>query len=204
MKHFLLSIVVALAICATAFGDEAKKNSVALVRAGDMDEALVRRAQEWAQQNTAISVTLLDAQPAGKGPLNDQGHELAKLLGPDDIGLVALVSADEDVKDAMVLLQDAPVVVVNVNALKEGVSGDDMLARRVEREVMRGIGLIMGLEQCPDPFCVMTVCPSIPDLDQMGRNFCPPCLSRIQTKARASGIEINLDSGFNMIGSGPE
>jgi len=202
-KFAVMLVCLLVAGLSTGWCDEAKKKPVALVAVGDVDDAIVKDVQSWAEANLAVPVPLLEKQPAVKGLLDEQAREVAKLIGPDDLGLVALVwPADEDVKNHGVIIKEDRVVVVNVRAMKEGAADDTQWTWRVERQALRGIAMLLDLQPCPDPFCTLTQYSTIEDLDKVGRNFCPPCLLKIQERVTAGGIELIPGNPYNMMGTG--
>jgi predicted Zn-dependent protease len=75
---------------------------------------------------------------------------------------------------------------------------DETYARRLERQVIRGICLLMGLDYSPNPESAMTWYSSLEELDQIGRNLDPPWLIRLQERARELGIPLDPESPYNM------
>ncbi len=70
-------------------------------------------------------------------------------------------------------------VVVSVGALS--VAGKDQAEqwiRRVEKESMEGLGLMLGMKPCPLFTCVLCASPAMDDLDIKGRGMCPPCMGK--------------------------
>lgn len=203
MKKFsLMAVFLVVASLSTGWCDEARKNPVALVAVGEVDDAIVKDVQSWAEANLAIPVPLLEKQQAVSGLLDEQARALAKLVGPGDLGLVALVWPVDDVKNHGVIIKEDRVVVVNVRAMKEGAADDKMWTWRVERQALRGIAMLLDLQPCPDPFCTLTTYSNLAELDNVGRNFCPPCLLKIQERVTAGGIELLPGNPYNMMGTG--
>ena len=203
MKKFVVTLVCLLmAGLSIGWCEDATKKPVALVAVGDVDDALVKDVQSWAEANLALPVPVLEKQTAVKGLLDEQARAVAKLIGPDDLGLVALVWPVDDVKNHGVIIKEDRVVVVNVRAMKEGAADDKMWTWRVERQALRGIGMLLDLQPCPDPFCTLTTYGTLEDLDKVGRNFCPPCLLKIQERVTAGGIELLPGNPYNMMGTG--
>jgi len=58
----------------------------------------------------------------------------------------------------------------------KGTSANDKLfAVRVTKESMRAVGLLWGMPACPYPRCCLAEAKNHGDLDEKGRDFCPPC-----------------------------
>jgi predicted Zn-dependent protease len=77
---------------------------------------------------------------------------------------------------------------INVSRLKAGDVPAEQLALRVQRQVVRSLGFLFGVGYCLDPRCVHRPCPTVSDLDKMGRNFSPPCLSAWLDQAVLRGL----------------
>lgn len=68
---------------------------------------------------------------------------------------------------------------VNVSALKpDGEDVTEQWARRVEREAMYVVGRLLGTQPCPFPQCAMMEHQTDFELDNKGRNICPPCMQK--------------------------
>ena len=61
----------------------------------------------------------------------------------------------------------------------------------VNKEAMRGIGLMLGMEPCPFPRCALHAADSLQDLRNKGQNYCPPC----QMKSEEALQRHNLERG---------
>lgn len=75
---------------------------------------------------------------------------------------------------------------VNIDALRGQVSAD-VFRRRVERQGMIAAARIMEMGACPNPRCVLRAYETLPQLDEMGLNFCPPCGDRFRGAAEERG-----------------
>jgi hypothetical protein len=91
------------------------------------------------------------------------------------------------------------VAVVNLNALMTEGTDQEVVERRIERQVIRGICLNMGLEPNPNPHSAMFNYSTMDELDAIGRNLDPPWLMRLQEKAMASGIPVDRNNPFNLV-----
>ena len=199
MKRAVLFATAFMALATAGWCEESAKKPVALVAMGDVDDAVVKDAQAWAESNLALPVPLLEKLPAGKGLLDAQGREAAKVLHEGDLGLVVMVWPEDDIPEQGVVLPEDRVVVVNMRSIKANAADETQYHWRAERLVMRGIALIAGLDSCPDPHCVFGFYDSRIELDSLGRNFCPPCLQKVQLKYRDAGIEANAENPFNIL-----
>ena len=171
-------------------------NPVVLARVGDLDDALMDRLKSWAETSLAVPVPLAESLTVTSDKLADVVPAAAAQLGPDDVGMVvlnALASADEP---NGIFRPDERVVVINVTDMREG-ADENILAWRLERQVIRGICVLMGMEWSPNPESAMAQYQSLEELDRMGRNLDPPWLLKFQERANALGIPLDPDSPIN-------
>lgn len=168
----------------------AAEKAIALVTAGAVDGALVARVKGFAETNLQVPVRLLAAQEATAETLDQEGQVLAKQMGPDDVCLVALVAPAAEAKAHGVMLPEQRVAVVNMTVLKPAGDDAETYGRRVEKEVMQGVGMLLGMPQCPNPQCAMSPYSTGEELDAKGRNFCPPCLDAFAKSAASKGLVI--------------
>ncbi len=176
--------------------DVATHNPVVLTRVGELDAALMDRLKKWAETSLAVPVPLAESLTVTSDKLADVVPAAAAQLGPDDVGMVVLntlASADEP---NGIFRPDERVVVINVTDMREG-ADENILAWRLERQVIRGICVLMGLEWSPNPESAMAQYQSLEELDRMGRNLDPPWLLKFQERANALGIPLDPDSPVN-------
>jgi hypothetical protein len=195
----VLALVSSLGVRAEeAAAPVAAAKEIAFVRVGDVDEALFGKIVEFVQMNSAIPVRVLPAAPAAGGALDEEARAAAKLIGDDVVGLVAMIAPADPVGTHGVFLPDIRVAVVNVPALKPEDNDAEKHSRRLEREAMQSLGMLLGVPSCPNPQCAMWPYQTDEDLDMKGRNYCPPCLEKIQKAAKEKGLTLNYESPFAM------
>jgi hypothetical protein len=173
-------------------------NPVALVKAGDLDDALLKRLRDWAQNEMALSVPLAESLDVSAATLDQVADEAAKRVGESDLGYVVLFVSTNPVPHHGVYRPDQKVVVVNVNLMREG-ADDEKFARRLERQVIRGIGVLLGLEWSPNPTSAMASYTTLEELDQIGRNLDPPWQLKMQQRARELGLQVDPDNAYYML-----
>ena len=74
-----------------------------------------------------------------------------------------------------------------------------MLARRLERQVIRAICTLLGLEQSPNPQSAYSPYETLEQLDMIGRNLDPPWQKKMQERARELGLAIDADNPYFML-----
>lgn len=191
------SIRVLLCVLCLATVAPAAERSISLVTVGAVDPAMAERVRAFAQENLALPVRLLaprEAAPAAT--LNDIGAAAGAAMGEGDVCLVVLAWPLEDFPNHGILMPEANTAVVNARALKPEGDDAERYGRRLEREVMMSIGLLLGLEACPNPECALWLYSNDEELDAKGRNYCPPCLARVQALGQEKGLALVTDSPF--------
>ncbi|MBP7830607.1 MAG: hypothetical protein KA248_11885 [Kiritimatiellae bacterium] len=179
--------------------------TISLLAVGDLDPAMAERVRAFAQENLALPVRLLEpreAKPAAS--LHEIGEAAAQSIGEEDACLVVLAVPLEELPNHGTQLPGQRTAVVNARLLKPEGGDEEQYGRRLEREVMMSIGLLLGLETCPNPQCAMWLYANNEELDMKGRNYCPPCLDRAQKLAVEKGLPIVTESPFAPAPAEPE
>ncbi|OYT46144.1 MAG: archemetzincin [Desulfurococcales archaeon ex4484_42] len=73
--------------------------------------------------------------------------------------------------------------------LPPSTEGERILKERVRKEVIHEIGHLLGLNHCPNIYCVMHFSNSIMDTDRKSWKYCSSCAQRI----KSSGITLDND-----------
>lgn len=171
-------------------------NPVLLTKVGDLPAGLMDHLKAWAEESLVIPVPLGESLNSDSDQMEAVVPLAAKLLQADDAGVVVLhANATPDQPNGIYRPQER-VVVINVTDMREG-ADDAKLAARLERQVIRGICVLMGLEWSPNPESAMAQYGSLEELDRMGRNLDPPWLLKFQERARELGIPLDPDSPMN-------
>ncbi len=200
MKCVVLMVVALMALTARGVEEPPQPPApVSLAVAGDLDAALVERVRMWAAVQLALPVPLdsplsLDGAPTS---LDEVARAAAARLSPESLGVVVLFAGEQPVAHHGIYNPELRVAVVNVRLMAEG-ADEETFARRLERQVIRGICSLMGLELSPNPESAMAAYSSMEELDQIARNLDPPWLIRLQERALELGIPLDPDSPYNM------
>lgn len=197
MKHHIL---VALLLASTPLRSEEPpaKNPVMLAKAGDIDQALVDRLKQWVESELAIPLPIAESLSAENYSLESVAEAAASRLGPDDAGIVILDTLADTSEPNGIYHPEKRVVVINVADMREG-ADEEVFARRLERQVVRGVCVLLGLEWSPNPESAMAVYSNLAELDQIGRNLDPPWLLKLQRRAHELGIPLDAENQNNLI-----
>ncbi|MBN1268959.1 MAG: hypothetical protein JXB04_05185 [Kiritimatiellae bacterium] len=160
---------------------------IGLVRVGALDDAMLERVRSFVENKLMIRTRVLDSRDPSGGTLNDEGAALADLAGPGVLCLVALISPEQAADAHGILLPELNIGVVNVPVLKPADDDQERFGRRLERQAMRAIGLLLGMELCPNPYCALRSYRDAAEMDATSRDMCPPCTARAQAAAVAKG-----------------
>jgi hypothetical protein len=195
----LLSAILLISTCAFAADEAAPAQppagkSISLVAVGPVDSTLMDRVVAFARENTALNIRVLPAMDVTGDTLDAVAVEAGKAMSADDAALVVLADPSADITPHGVILPEQRVAVVNVKSLKPANGDAETFDRRVEREVMQSIGMLMGAPPCPNPQCAMWQYSTDEELDNKGRNYCPPCMGVVQKAAEGKGVGMDLSS----------
>ena len=177
----------------------ATMNAPAVTAVGPVDQALMDRAVRWTRDNLAVDVPVRVTTAPETITLNSAATALSEQVGERDAGLVALVWTDEPEPVHGFMWPDARVVIVNVRVLMADGADEETIARRIERQVIRGVAMLYGLEASPNPLSAMWNYTTLEQLDAIGRNLDPPWLRKLQQQAEAWGVAIDTNSSFFLL-----
>lgn len=200
-KWLCLLLVLSLATFAAEAEDHPTQephNPVALAKAGPVSDAIMERVQKWGESQLAIPVPVAEPLETSGTSFDAVARDAAKNLKPEDLGYVVLLLSEKPLPNHGVYNPELRVVIVNVNLMEEG-ADEETFGRRMERQVIRGIGTLMGLELSPNPESAMSAYSSMEELDRIGRNLDPPWLLRLQERARELGIPLDPENPFNLL-----
>ncbi len=197
-----IRILTGFLLCATVTGagelSAPARNPVTLSKVGEIDAALVDRLKQWAESQLALPLPLAETLSPSNTTLEGVAIAAAELMQPEDAGMVVLhASASLDEPNG-IFRPDLRVVVINVPDMREG-ADDETFARRLERQVIRGVGVLLGLEWSPNPESAMAPYGTLEELDRIGRNLDPPWLLKLQEKAVFLGLPLDPDNPFNLL-----
>jgi len=173
---------------------------VALIAFGDVDEALVTRAQAWAEHNLAMKVPVLSAQPGLQlGTFDEVAQNAEAIMESNRLGLVVIWRPSSDINNHGASFPEKRIAIANLNPMFTEDTESEVIERRVERQVIRGICHVMGLEPSPNPLSAMFSYSNLQELDAIGRNLDLPWLQKLQERVTEKGIQLDPESAYNVI-----
>ena len=180
-------------------GAEQTSRVIVVTSAGPVDAALVAHLASWAKSNLALPVEMKAPLAAAVTNIDQACATAVQPRAAREVLQVVLFQTEEESIAHGVLRPEQGVALVNVGAMRADQPPADKLQARMERQVIRAICLLMGLESSPNPFSAMTTYRSMEELDAIGRNLDPPWLVKLQHAAEAKGLAVNRDNPFCMI-----
>ena len=197
LKCSLGLAVLALLSCRAA--EPAATNApakIAIVAIGDVRAKLAEHARDWAEHNLALRVDLLPAQKLRGKTLDAIAAQAVKAGGANRAHVVAIAMPPQDVTSHGMRTADKRAAVVNLRPMLDDKPDEKIVERRIERQTLRAIALMLDVETCVNPQCALSRYQDLKQLDQSGRNLCPPCLQKVQRHAEAEHLDANTKSPF--------
>ena len=199
----LIILACSAGMCACGIGkneDSSVVRTITIVPVGNLPADLVPRVQSFVDRYYNTETRLVRGISSSHANLKELAGIVAKSTKRCDTFVLILAasvtSAEGDPLHAVRRIADNTAL-VDVVSLKpetpQAGSDPERHFRRVEKETMRALGELIGLEQCPNPRCCMSAQNTEQELDEKGRNLCPPCLLRSREILRKAGIAITSE-----------
>ena len=192
MKSTLSFLAAALLLLAAASPAQAWMDTspnevpgapIRIVAADTLPDGLADFLRDYVQKNAKVGVDLVVAPVDAEKPLDEAARAAALTADSSDgaekavATIVVAKSADERRVSAR---PDEAFAVLNTSRLGGDSLALDLLEGRAGQEVLRELAILLGVEPCPFPLCVLTGYSDPAELDEMSDNYCPPCFERIR------------------------
>ena len=182
-------------------GAEQKYSTISLLTVGNVDSALRDRVVSYVKEQYGVAPGIREPINKAPGTLEALKQVLVKHVQPEDACLLALCDIPAIEHEGMVFKEER-CGAINVSALTPGkdvLDRDEVLGRRVEKESLRAVALMVGMPPCPFPRCALKAHGNDQELDFKSRNPCPPCLEKIRVRLQKMGLvhEAAAGSGMN-------
>lgn len=198
LTHLVLALALVGGFAGVGFADESAAGpAIVIVPVGEPDAGMMERVVAFCRDNTALPVGLRAMPEVEGSALDEIGRNVSEAIPGDNI-IVVVVWKDIGVDNHGVFLPDSRVSVVNVKPIRPASGDTEVFGRRLERQTMQGVGMLLGMPACPNPQCVLWVYSGMDELDAKGRNFCPPCLDQVQKKGAERGMKLDAENPLIM------
>ncbi|MFC1452785.1 hypothetical protein ACFLSJ_05510 [Verrucomicrobiota bacterium] len=172
--------------------------ALAMASAGEVDEALFERVFAFVNDNFWSPLRIKDLDPPGTNSVEWVLERASALVDTNDVCILVLVDRPAGFPDLKERVhREKRAAVLNVGALRpaapDAEDDPEMYGRRVEKEAMRVMGELLGLDNCNMPRCALHVAPNAAELDKKGRNLCPPCQTEALRLLRKKGVYVYFD-----------
>ena len=181
---FALVVVVFSAISGPAFGEvsDGDITNIALVSVGKVDLALQKRVQKYLAAQYLVKVSVANAVEAGDGGLKMIKQALAGRLVHENATCILALGNLPWLEDQSMVSKDQRFAIVNLDKLAVTETKDkdavETFARRVEKESLRAVASMAGMQPCQFPRCALYPHKDDAQLDFKSRNPCPPCMQK--------------------------
>jgi predicted Zn-dependent protease len=190
MRNVCASVLLSLLCVGMACGDVANGKRIILETAGAVDAKWVERVVSFARENTGLDIQAMKPVEGEFASLNDVANAASAQLGEQDAFAVVLAGINTEEPAHGICLNDQRVAVINVTVLLADGPDEEQAGRRIERQVMQAVCMLIGMSACPNPQCVLWPYSTMEDLDAKGRNLCPPCYDQLRKKAASQGLSL--------------
>ena len=168
---------------------------IGLVNVGGFDEPLFGQiADHIAKQLLTTPKVLAPRDLVGADTIIAESSNLSTLVTGDVACVIGIAMLPDSIKQHGAVDPESRTAIVNANGLKPLVYDEEHFGRRLEKEVIRCAGILMGMKPCPNPRCALHQYRNEKGLDAKGRNFCPPCASRFRKIQAESNLNRRTQS----------
>ena len=151
---------------------------IGLVNIGGFDEPLFGRiADHIAKQLLTTPKVLAPQDLVGADTIEAESSNLSALVTGDVACVIGIAILPDSFSSHGAADPRLRTAIIHANGLKPAVYNEEQFGRRLEKEVVRCAGILMGMNPCPNPRCALHHYRNERGLDAKGRNFCPPCAS---------------------------
>ena len=191
-KLCLLVFAATAILPALALSEEQKSaTSIALLSFKNVESAVVERIAEHLEKSLQISVRTVKSEDALAGK-KKRNKQISVLLQKNDAAVLVLATEGGTKKKFVVSMESLNAAILDVSRLfadvPSGTDGDAVRVRRVEKEAVRIVSRLLGMKDCPMLRCALYLPQNSKELDQKGRNLCPPCQQKLANLLKKKGI----------------
>ncbi len=160
---------------------------VRLVASPGLPDGLADAVRDYVERNARLGVALLSAPIDPAAPLDQAGRDALARCGAPHAALATLLLVPSDDPHRGSCWPAESFAVLNVSRMGGLHLDRAILEKRTSQEALRALAVLLGIEPCPFPLCVLTAFSDPAELDEMSDNYCPPCFDRIRHAAIQKG-----------------
>lgn len=160
---------------------------IRLIASPDLPDGLAESVRAYIEKNARLGVALLSSPIDPALPLDQAGRDALARCGGTDGAIVTLLLVPSDDEHRGSCWPAEAFGVINVSRMGGARLDRSILEKRTSQESLRVIAILLGIEPCPFPLCVLTAFSDPAELDEMSDNYCPPCFDRIRYTAIQKG-----------------
>jgi hypothetical protein len=166
---------------------------IAVIQVGELDPEVLARIADFLSKQYMSPVSIKDPLPVDLASDKHLPPKLAMLLSSNDVCLLALVQAADDISAEGAALRQLKLAIVNTTALKpnpmDSPEATERYVRRIEKESIAMIALCLDLPTCILPRCALLRHQTEEQLDSKARNLCPPCRRKALDALKRMGVK---------------
>jgi hypothetical protein len=197
MKMIPVIVLVGFIGLATTGLSGEDENVIALFSSCDIQPENAETVASQIERYTGAPVRIVPCLKSDEFDLKAFAQQVQKGLAPGDRVSLALFSMGTNETDHTVLTVKngpQPFAMIDVRTLlrdnPKGELRDKTISRRMQKESLRALSLLLRGEQCPTLFCASSRHRSIKHLDEKSYNYCPPCREKLGDALRKRGITV--------------
>ena len=195
MRRVAVALALCVLIASNLWGSEVpaaqeKHPSVALVVAGKVNKAGVEAVQLHLSRRLFVVVHVEKVKIAAGISADQAISQIKATMKAGDLCAVCL-GGDGCPWPRLSLVEEKQVAMIGVSALKPpaGEKLDHTWMRRVRKESVRAVCLMLGLKDCAFPRCALLNTVNDTQLDDKGDTPCPPCYKSLQKIMKERGLK---------------
>ncbi len=189
--HVCILATLHLPSLAIAAGD-ASSAGIAIIALRGVEEGVTSAIQEHLESSLHVSVRVVTSKE--KLRKKEQIKQVSELMEKRDHGAIVLADSGGTKKKFVVALKPLKAVILDVKRIQAGASRDvkkengNVELWRIEKMATRVAGRLLGMKDCPMLRCALYLPQNSKELDQKGRNLCPPCQQKLGKLLKDKGI----------------
>lgn len=171
-------------------GNESAAVRLSIVNVGGVEAGLFDRVVAHVREHLETEPEVVPpVSSTGAADLKGEAEALIPLVTEQRLVVIGLALPEADIEQHGLVDPAARVGVVNARALRPADGDGERYARRLEKETVRAIGLLVGLKPVPIPYSALYPYQDEQMLDAKARTLDPPSLMEFKRIARDKKLQ---------------